>query len=213
MKLKEFEIWAYKLSKSEARQISLFSRCVLAHFERVFQVIDTVDIYRIYIKITDDPSCFGDMEISCSVLKYYKPFDLVAFNQLDILSKKISLLDLVYNSLLELADKYEWNKDNFTEAYKAVVASEFVNHYVHQAKWNRSRNLQARVVCEHEPEVFRGSLVIVDKSNKVVFQQILFEEIPDEFFFNGRLGKISWLNNGLLRFTNNAGVKEFSVTG
>lgn len=213
VKLREFEIWAAELSLDDARPIHLFSRCVLAHFERVFSPIDTDGIYRVIIKFTRNSNQAGDIEISSSVLKYSKLFDIAEFNRLDVIQKKIALLNVMHGSVLELAEKYDWPTNQLVQAYEDVIAANFVNHYVHQTKWNRSKNLQARIFCEHEPEIFRGSLVIIDKSNQVVLREVLFEEQPDEFFFNSRLGKIYWLNNGLLQFTNNAGVKEFSLTG
>lgn len=212
MKLKEFEIWAYELSLDDAKPIHRFSRCVLAHFERVFSPIDTDGVYRVIVKFTSDFNLAGTIEMSSAVLKYYKVFDIAEFKRLDLIQKKTSLLNVMYESLLELATQYSWSENHFTEAYQKVVAADLVNHYAQQVKWNRARNLQASIFCEHEPEFFRGSLVIVDKSNQVVLQEVLFEEEPDEFFFNSRLGKLSWLHNGALRFANNQGVKEFQVT-
>ena len=53
MKLKEFDLWAFKLELSESKKFSLFIRCVCAHFERHFQPIETDGIYRIILKLSD----------------------------------------------------------------------------------------------------------------------------------------------------------------
>lgn len=198
MKLKEFELWALQLSTEESRVLSSFSRCVYAHFERHFQPINTDGVYRIILKLCEQDSRIGTVEISSSVLKYYKSFNFELFEKSDEREKKVILLDALYRSLLELADLYSWNKENFKVAYEKVRNEDYVNHYVHQEKWNRSKSMQARVFCEHEAEVFICSLVIVNKLGELISKKTLFKEKPEEFYFNGRLGSIKWINNTTL---------------
>lgn len=88
MKLKEFELWAFQLSAEESRVLSLFSRCVYAHFERHFQSIDTNGVYRVILKLCEKDSRIGTVEISSSVLKYYKSFNFKLFVKLNEKEKK-----------------------------------------------------------------------------------------------------------------------------
>ena len=51
MKLPEFSLWAFELELDLARKFTLFSRCVCAHFERLFDSIETDGIYRVVVKL------------------------------------------------------------------------------------------------------------------------------------------------------------------
>jgi len=211
MKLKEFELWAFKLATEEARALLLFSRSVFAHFERHFEPIDTDGVYRVILKLCEEDSRLGTVEISYSVLKYYKRFDFASFEKLDEMTKKITLLEIMFSSLLELADIYEWDKEKFHRAYLKVKQDDFINHYYYKEKWNRTKSLCAKVFCEHESNVFRCSLLVVDKEGSVILKRLLFEEKPDEFFFNSKLVNVKWLDKGKLQLINKAYSEEVEV--
>ena len=212
MKLKEFELWAFKLATEEASAILLFSRSVFAHFERHFEPIDTEGVYRVILKLCGEDSRLGTAEISSSVLKYYKRFDFASFGKLDEKAKKVTLLEIMYNSLLELADIYEWDKKKFHEAYIKVKHDDFINHYFHNEKWNRTKKLCAKVFCEHESNVFRCTLLVIDKDGSVILKRVLFEEKPDEFFFNSKLVNVKWIDKGKFQLSNKVHTEEVEVT-
>ncbi len=69
MKLKEFDLWAFKLAHAESAKFSTFNRCVCAHFERHFLPIETDGVYRVIIKLSEPDSRIETTEISSSVLK------------------------------------------------------------------------------------------------------------------------------------------------
>lgn len=88
MKLTEFSLWAFTLELDLARKFTLFSRCVCAHFERLFDPIETDGIYRVVVKLCGPDEKVGTTELSSSVIKYYKEFDLDYFEGLNIVAKK-----------------------------------------------------------------------------------------------------------------------------
>lgn len=97
--------------------------------------------------------------------------------------------------MLELTETYSWDRENFKEAYKKVVQEDFINHYVRQEKWNRSKKFCAKMFCEHDADIFRCSLFVFNKIGDLISKNKLFEEKPDEFYFNSRIGNIKWINN------------------
>ena len=212
MKLKEFVIWAYKLPLEDAGRISNFSRSVLAHFERSFNPIVTDGVYRVIIKITDDPALFGNIEHREGVLIFNEYFDIESFEKESIESKKLKILNLMLNSVIELCDTYGWCKNNFIAAYEKVIGDNFKNHYIYKSKWNRKKSLQAKIFCEHESDFFRCSLIVDNKDGVVIFKSVLFDTKPQEYKFNERLGNISWINNDTLKFTNVFESKEFAIS-
>jgi len=202
MKLKEFDLWGFKLKLKDSRRFTLFNRCVCAHFERYFQPIDTDGIYRVIIKLSESDDRDNTIEESSSVLKYYKAFDFNKFYDLDKISKKKFLLNTLYDSLLELCDKFGWSKEPFSAAYEMVIKDNFINIYTHKKKNNRTRKLIAEIVCHHKSSKFDCYLQVKNKEGAEVFKKLLFTEEPDEFLFNGLLGDIKWLPNDVLVYLN-----------
>lgn len=195
MKLKEFSLWGFKLELSESRKFTLFNRSVCAHFERHFQSIDTENIYRVIVKLSEPDERENTTEESSSVLKYYKSFDFNSFFELDENSKQKFLLDVLYQSLIELCDKHGWPKEPFIEAYNLVLKDEFINVYEFKKKNSRNRKLVAKLECNHNSTSFDCFLKVVDKSGEEICSKLLFSEEPDEFIFNSLLGDVKWIDD------------------
>lgn len=198
MKLKEFALWGFKLSLEDSRKFTLFNRSVCAHFERHFKTIDTENIYRVIVKLSDNDDRDGKIEESSSVLKYYKNFDFIGFYKLNELARKKVLLDTLFDSLIELCDMFDWSKSGFSEAYEIVVKENFFNNYNFKRKMNRNRKLVAEIICNHGPAKFDCNLLVKTKEGKELFTKLLFSEEPDEFLFNSLLGDIKWIDNETL---------------
>ena len=195
MKLREFALWGFKLPLDESRSFTLFNRCLCSHFERCFESIETEGIYRVIIKLSEPDHRENSTEESSSVLKYYKAFDFVSFNKLNNHDKKSRLIDILFNSLIELCDKYGWSKEPFIKAYQAVIKDNFINVYDFRKKNSRNRKLVARMECHHDSKSFDCYLKVDNKDGEEIFSQLLFTELPDEFLFNPLLGDIKWLDN------------------
>jgi hypothetical protein len=202
MKLKEFSLWGFKLELEDSRKFTLFNRCVCAHFERHFQPIETDGIYRVVIKLSEHDDRTGTTELSSSVLKYYRYFNFVVFNDLDEVSQKKILLDMLYESLIDLCDLYNWPKDNFKLAYEGVVNDRFLNSYSLKKKVSKNKKLNAELVCNHGSSSFDCFVKVTDGFGREVFVKHLFSEEPDEFLFNGRIGDLKWLSNQTLVYRN-----------
>ena len=198
MKLKEFDLWCFKLPLKESRKFTLFNRCVCAHFERHFQQIGTNGKYRIIIKLSESDDREYTTEESSSVLKYYKTFDFNRFYSMSERARKIYLLDTLCDSLIELCEIFDWPKKPFKEAYEKVLEENFINTYIQKRKSSPNRKLIAEIECHHESAKFDCYLKIKNKEGKEVFAKLLFSEEPDEFLFNGRIGDVKWLSNDTL---------------
>ncbi|WP_340677927.1 hypothetical protein [Paraglaciecola sp.] len=194
MKLSEFSLWAFKLELDLSRKFTLFSRCVCAHFERLFDPIETDGIYRVVVKLCGPDERVGTYDISSSVIKYYKEFDFVYFESLNLIAKKKLLLDTLYDALMSLCEMHGWPKATFHEAYEMVIRENFVNTYSIKRKLSRNKKLSAELIGEHDEKAFDCSLVIKNSDSKVLLNEHLFSEEPDEFLFNSRVGDINWIS-------------------
>ena len=200
MKLKEFDLWAYKLDLNDSRAFTLENRCVCAHFERHFKGLETEGVYRIVVKLSEDDFRNGMSEISSSVLKYYDTFDFCKYNKLGSYDRKQFLLSTLYNSLLRLCEENGWNKEPFEIAKSGVIKDKFFNSYEVSRKKNPNRSLVAILNAEHTMEEFKLDIVVVDKSGKEVLKKTVLSEVPDEFLFNGQIGRIRWESSDILNY-------------
>ncbi|WMS86695.1 hypothetical protein [Pleionea litopenaei] len=194
MKLSEFSLWAFKLELDLARKFTLFSRCVCAHFERLFDPIETDGIYRVVVKLCGPDERVGTTELSSSVIKYYKEFDFDYFESLNLVAKKRFLLDTLYNALMPLCEMEGWPKAPFHEAYEKVIRENFVNTYTIKKKLSRNKKLSAELIGDHDEKAFNCSIVIKNSDGKELLNEHLFTEEPDEFLFNSRIGDVKWIN-------------------
>lgn len=194
MKLSEFSLWAFKLELDLARKFTLFSRCVCAHFERLFDPIETDGVYRVVVKLCGSDERVGATELSGSVIKYYKKFDFDYFESLNLVDKKRFLLDTLYDALMSLCVMQGWSKDPFHEAYEKVIRDNFVNTYIIKRKLSRNKKLSAELIGEHDEKAFDCFVVIKQSDGKELLNERLFSEEPDEFLFNSRIGDIKWVN-------------------
>ncbi|MFM5735035.1 hypothetical protein [Aeromonas hydrophila] len=200
MKLTEFSLWAFTLELGLARKFTLFSRCVCAHFERHFVPIETDGIYRVVVKLCGPDERVGTTELSSSVIKYYKEFDLDYFEGLNLVAKKRFLLDALYNSLMSLCDMEGWPKGPFHEAYERVIRENFVNIYTIKRKLNQNKHMSAELVGNHDEKAFNCFIVVKDSNGEERLNEHLFSEEPDEFLFNSRIGDIRWVNKTTVRY-------------
>jgi len=200
VKLKEFDLWAYKLELSDSRAFTLENRCVCAHFERYFDGIDTEGIYRVIIKLSDGDPRDGTTEISSSVLKYYKKFDFNTFNKQGFDARKEMILTTLYSSLLQLCEVNGWPQGPFKIAKTRVIDDEYINIYEVSRKNNPSRNMVASLNAEHTAEQFKLDLVVTDKLGNEIFCKNVLSEEPDEFLFNNQIGRIKWKSKNVVDY-------------
>lgn len=200
MKLKEFDLWAYKLELKDSRAFTLENRCVCAHFERHFKGLETDGVYRVVVKLSEGDPRDGTTEISSSVLKYYSAFDFNSFNKLDIYERKELLLATLYSSLLSLCEANGWAKEPFEIAKFGVIEDKFINSYEVSKKNNQNRSLIASLNAEHTAELFKLDIVVTDKSGKEILNKTVLSEEPDEFLFNGQIGRIQWESSDVLNY-------------
>ncbi|MCC2614637.1 hypothetical protein LJ739_00095 [Aestuariibacter halophilus] len=200
MKLKEFDLWAYKLELDDSRAFTLESRCVCAHFERHFKGLETESVYRVVVKLSEGDPRDGTLETSSSVLKYYQSFDFDSFRKLNPIEKKELLLSKLYNSLLSLCEANGWAKEPFEKARSSVIEERFLNSYEVSRKNNPNRSMVASLNAEHTAEAFRLDIIVTDKSGKEIYKNTVLSEEPDEFFFNGRIGRIRWESSNVLNY-------------
>lgn len=209
MKLKEFSLWAYKLELNDSRVFTLENRCVCAHFERYFEGLEAEGVYRVVVKLSEGDPRDGTTEVSSSVLKYYEAFDFNSYNKHDADGRKELLLTTLYNALLHLCEVNSWDKEPFEIAKYSVIEDKFINSYEVSRKNNPTHSMVASLNAEHTAEKFKLDIVVTDKYGKEVLRKNVLSEEPDEFLFNGQIGRIQWKSKNVLNYiAKNKGVLE-----
>lgn len=200
MKLREFSLWAYKLELNDSRNFTLENRCICSHLERHFNEIDTENIYRVVIKLSDTDPRDGTIEESSSVLKFYEQFDFEHFYKLEGSKRKEYTLETLYKSLLKVCELKKWNTEPFKLARQAVLDENFDNSYEIRSKNNRAKSMIASLNAKHTENLFTLTLVVKNKQGKTLLEKEVLTEEPDEFIFNSQVGDLKWVSNELLTY-------------
>ena len=200
MKLREFSLWAYKLELNDSRAFTLENRCICSHFERHFESLETDNIYRVVIKLSEFDPRDGTTEESSSVLKYYDKFDFDHFYKLKGQERKEFLLNVLYTSLLKVCDLKNWDTELFKQANIRVIEDKFDNSYEVIAKNNRARSMVASLIAQHTEEQFNLVIIVKNNQGKIIFEKQVLSEEPDEFLFNSQIGNLKWASNGVLTY-------------
>jgi hypothetical protein len=73
-------------------------------------------------------------------------------------------------------------------------------NYLNEWTWkkpvaNQNKDYFAEVLCQHNVESMDISIVIKNKKGDLVGQQLIIQELPDEFAYDKHLGRFVWQSN------------------
>lgn len=211
MRLHEFDMDAPELSPRARHQFRLRSRSLSALYERCFRGLVVDRAWKVLVECVEHAPREGVRDL-LGVFTFQVKFDVRAAGSLSTLDQKRTLLDVLHDGVLRVAQASGWPTEPFFEARQCVLDRGFVNQWRWGTKWGPGRKLRAEVVCEHAPDVFRAHLEVLDRAGTVVRQRPAFETIPDEFVFAPNLGQLKWVSQDRVALLDRSGAEVASVT-
>lgn len=193
MILREFGIHADARPARGQRPIHDQTRCVLALFERHLPRVETDGVWKLSVQLSAAPET-SDIETQLGVARVPLAVDPGPFYELPVAGKKRLSLELLERGIERARTELGWPAGPFAAAARAVRAANLTNAWCFDPKWAPGRRFRAYVHCEHEPELFSGELRIESREGAVVARATVLQEIPSEFCFVPRLGKVKWLD-------------------
>jgi len=173
--------------------------------------VQTNGFFRIIVEANPTPPT-KKIENMVDVLQINKVFDFEAYFAADKETRKRIALELLQDGLLEVAEMRGWNTTPFHEAYKAVLAKNFVN-YRPWCKFVRSpdkkRTAQAWVNYDSDKaEIF---IEIAQKKEKLT-KTLVTTVKPGDVWIRWTVGKLEWISLDKVRLTSHDGKETWEVS-
>ncbi len=214
MYLKQFGLKFESVDRETNWRLAGQIRCVLALYERCLPKLKVDRAWKVLIECMPEPVRDGVIDsLGCFVLQVR--FDLEAYECADILERKRIALETIHQGALAVAKSSGWPTEPFETAYKGVIERNYVNEWTwpKSPKSSSDRKHKAYLQCLHEHDGFYTWLVIEDKKGNQLAKEFAFKELPSEFCFVPKLGKLEWTSNGRVVLFDNSGneIKAFSI--
>ncbi|MCE9578154.1 MAG: hypothetical protein K8W52_33825 [Deltaproteobacteria bacterium] len=180
------------LPRAASSKRSFQMRTVAALYSRCFPRLRTASTRKIYVDCVERPDARVPGELDVVMVEI--GFDEPAFQRADAHGRKVIALDALQAGALKVATAHRWPRAPFDAAYKAVRALDFVNEWTwpRTRKVDASRRYFAYLACRHDSARFRAEIVIEDRRGVEISRTLAIDELPDEFIFGGKLGKLVW---------------------
>jgi hypothetical protein len=131
--------------------------------------------------------------------------DVEGFFALNDAEKKRFAYEALREGATIVSDHHGWPTQEILKAFDSALHENLVNEWEFQPKWSPSRKLRAYVKCSHEVDQFQAWMRVEDRAGQLIAEQFLFDEVPDEFCFFPRLGKVRWIDKMAVRLIDRSG--------
>lgn len=139
-------------------------------------------------------------------------FNIDDFFKLDDFNKKRKTLDLIKIAMTQIIQKEGWDKVVFDEAYNQVISENYINTWIwKKQKNNPARRYIAKVFCEHGIYYCDIGIIITDKNDQIIKNEVVVREKPDEWKFGKYFGNLKWVSNNEVVLIGKDGHSQFSV--
>jgi hypothetical protein len=134
------------------------------------------------------------MEVMLDILQINKLFDFEAYFAAGKEIRKRIALEFLQDGILEIATIRGWDTNPFHQAYKTVLAKNFVNYL----PWSKSitspdRRHKAQVWAEYDSDKADIFLVIFHRK-EIVSKTFVVSVQAGGVFIRGAIGKLEWLS-------------------
>lgn len=118
-------------------------------------------------------------------------FDVRGFLEKPKNEKKKLLADLLFTSLIKVAEYKQWELDPLIDAYNCCLKRNLENNWLRQDKFFRSpdRNHFAGVYCNYDIDSFTAEIIFLNKKKEEIKRIQIFR---NKVYFLNEMGKMSW---------------------
>jgi hypothetical protein len=145
------------------------------------------------------------------ILQFSKLFDFDTYFASDKETRKRIALDFLQNGILAVAKARGWNMKPFHDAYKAVLAKNFVCY----RPWSKpitspDRKHKAQVWCNYasdKAEIF----IVIFRRNEIANKTLVATVKPGDVWIRGAVGKLAWLSSDKVKLTSHDGSESWET--
>jgi len=130
-----------------------------------------------------------------SILSVYAYFNEAAYWSTSAIEQNQIILDTVHRIAILCADKYNWDKTVFQDAYLKVIASGFIYKQEQKRKLSRDKKHQAALLLQKNGAITIISVQFYDEKSNLIRSTELFRSFHADWFYSGIIKNNKWFNN------------------
>lgn len=182
MKLKEIAI--NTIYKHPLSILNKYAWCVQEQYWHYLEKYETGQWQKVIVQVNDAPTLIeNDYQLSGSIADVAvvtRYFDIERFLGLDKLKKKKALLELLNDSMLFLANQYQWDKDTLSRAFDQCIESGLEYRFKVRNKDFKSptRQFIGLIQCYWDLDSFIAVGIIMSKSGIILKEEKLIDVEP-----------------------------------
>lgn len=200
-------------NKSDADCFNNITISLSILYSKFIKNIRIDNLNKIAIRIVDDPDqsyIFEPNSITkvCALFRYC---DLSEIRKVqDLKTVYLFFLNLIQDSVLELADKYHWPVNGFKEAYNKVIEADFINEFIIiPAKKSKNRKNSISVMGLGSKDYISISLIVKSDQNQneektEILRTVFFMDDLRDIIFS-----LKWIDNETALISNKDGEINF----
>lgn len=151
------------------------------------------------------------LETMLDVLRLNKLFDFEGYFAAEKETRKRIALEFLQDGLLEVAAIRGWDINPFHEAYKAVLARNFVNY----RPWSKpvtspDRKHKAQVWCNYDSDKAEVFIVVFHRKD-VVSKTLVTTVKPGDVWIRGAIGNLQWLSADQVQLSPREGKNDWEA--
>lgn len=196
MYLKDFDIDFVTGERDLSWRLGSQVRSIMALYARCLPRLKVDGGWKVLVECMPSIERGGTVNsLGCFIIQI--PFNLDIYQAKDVEERKRIALDTIHQGALAVASSLGWPLEPFETAYKGVVERNYVNEWTwpKSPKSSPDRKHKAYLQCLHEHDGFYAWIVVEDKKGSKLVKEFAFKELPSEFSFVPKLGKLIWSSN------------------
>ena len=148
---------------------------------------------RVNIIIVDSESDIGVKKVG-SVYEYHHFESVEEFQELDEDGRKKRVLEIVFQAFMELASKFDWNKDVIKTAFDKSLQEGCRFIYRTDYKLNRNKKDKARIAITLNKNLVTFYSEIHNEELQELTSLELLSTMQENFSWKGKIRDYGWLN-------------------
>jgi hypothetical protein len=207
--LKEFGLTTNG-DRSLVRSFELQTRCVTAHFERIFPEFRTESYWKVLVNcVSFDPR--SGIRNLLGVCELDLKADVAEFLSRGNEEKKTWAYQRLRSGIHQLLVETNWDPEPFLSTLEQLQDKGLKNVWIWKSKWSPSRQWRAEIEIDHDVDSCIISLRIYDHAGVEIVRRQLVNEQPDEWAYSQHLGSLIWASKNTVSLSNKQKTHHWSI--
>lgn len=195
--------------KKIRREFQLMTRCMTAMIERIMLPTDTKDCWKLLIECVEE-NTDNNYKNLLGVYVIQVPLEIETFFSAEDYDKKKDVINKIIEAINKLSMQITFELTSIYDACMTIINNNYVNEWI----WKKALKIHERSIqikIRHDVNKLRIYMLILDKYNTVLEQNLLIDTIPDERIYGAYLGKLEKISENEVALITKSGEKFVQI--